>query len=139
MLHRRSRVAVAERKSKMSRHSLTDMPQGIPVWQLMESSAKQLQQSSKNSTVDWDSPTEAISLVKPRSGSVTTGPRSESEDMQKTYKPNRKVVSGAVAGLATLAAFYFLGPDADPEISSGLTLVAMTVISYLVPLPEDAE
>lgn len=78
--------------------------------------------------------------MKPRPGLDIETHRSTSEDKVKAkYVPNRKVVSGAVAGLATLAAFYFLGPDADPEISSALTLTVMTVISYLVPLPDQGE
>lgn len=57
----------------------------------------------------------------------------------KTWKPNRKIVLSAVSGLATLGAFVFLGPDADPEIASSVTLLVMTAIGYLVPLPEDAQ
>lgn len=54
----------------------------------------------------------------------------------KTWVPNRKIVSAAVTGLVSLVAFIVLGPDADPEIASGVTLLAMTAIGYLVPLPD---
>ena len=58
--------------------------------------------------------------------------------MRKTWVPNRKVVAGAVSGLAALGAFVLFGPDADPAVAASVTTVAMTVISYLVPLADDA-
>jgi hypothetical protein len=57
-------------------------------------------------------------------------------NMAKTYVPNRKVVAGAVAGLVTLAGVYFLGPDFSEETTVAITTTVMTIISYLVPLPE---
>jgi DNA-directed RNA polymerase subunit E'/Rpb7 len=57
--------------------------------------------------------------------------------VQKTWKPNRKVVAGAVAGLVSLGVFVTLGPDANPEIGSAVTLTVMTVISYIVPLADE--
>lgn len=54
----------------------------------------------------------------------------------KTWVPNRKVISSAVAGVVSLCAFWLFGPDADPEIASSVTLVAMTAIGYLVPLED---
>ncbi len=60
----------------------------------------------------------------------------EDSNMAKTWVPNRKVVAGAVSGLVTLAAFYLFGPEQSEEFASSVTLAVMTVISYLVPLPE---
>lgn len=54
-----------------------------------------------------------------------------------TWKPNRKIVSAAVAGLVSLGVFVLFGPDADPQIASSVTLTVMTAIGYLVPLPAD--
>lgn len=54
-----------------------------------------------------------------------------------TYKPNRKIVSAAVAGLVALGVFVLFGPDADPQIASSVTLTVMTVIGYFVPLPAE--
>ena len=71
----------------------------------------------------------------PRRGSVSD---SKENNVQKTWKPNRKVVAGAVAGLVSLGVFVTLGPDADPEIGAGVTLTVMTLISYLVPLADDS-
>lgn len=71
--------------------------------------------------------------LEPRRGSVSDF---KGENV-KTYKPNRKVVSAAVSGLVTLAAFMLFGANADPEIASSATLVIMTLIGYLVPLSDD--
>jgi hypothetical protein len=57
-------------------------------------------------------------------------------ELRKTWRPNVKVVSGAVGGLATLGAYWLFGPDADPQVASAATLVVMTLVSYFVPLPE---
>lgn len=54
-----------------------------------------------------------------------------------TYKPNRKIVSAAVAGLVSLGVFVLFGPDVDPQIASSVTLTVMTAIGYFVPLPSE--
>ncbi len=64
--------------------------------------------------------------------------KDETEDinMVKTWTPNRKVVAAAVSGLVTLAGVYLLGPDFSEETTVAITTTVMTIIGYLVPLPE---
>ena len=57
----------------------------------------------------------------------------------KKYLPNRKVVSGIVAGAVAAVSVKLFGSELDPELASAVTLCVMTVISYLVPLPEAPE
>lgn len=60
-----------------------------------------------------------------------------------SWLPNRKVVAGMIAGAVSWAALRYLGVEIDPEIQNAIVVLAMTGISYLVPLPdapaEDAE
>lgn len=78
--------------------------------------------------------TQAIQIVRPAEADVTDG-----DDVlkTKTWVPNRKILSAAVSGIATLGAFMLFGPDADPEIASSVTLMVMTAIGYFVPLPQE--
>lgn len=76
--------------------------------------------------------TQMIQVVRPAEADVTNG------DYVKTWKPNRKIVAAAVSGVVSLGAFMLFGPDANPEIASSVTLVVMTAIGYIVPLPEDS-
>jgi hypothetical protein len=57
----------------------------------------------------------------------------------KTWKPNRKLVTSAVSGLVALLVFILVGPDADPAIASTVTMLVMTAVGYVVPLPEETE
>lgn len=54
-----------------------------------------------------------------------------------SWVPNRKVVSGAIAGVLAWASLKYLGSPLDAELASALTGLIMTGISYLVPLPKD--
>jgi len=56
----------------------------------------------------------------------------------KTWVPNRKVVSAFVSGAVTLVAFILLGHDIDPNLQASIVGAVMTLVGYLVPLP-DAE
>lgn len=62
----------------------------------------------------------------------------EGEPMSK-YLPNRKVVSGIVAGAVAAVSVKLLGSELDPEVAAAVTTVVMSVVSYLVPLPEAPE
>lgn len=77
------------------------------------------------------SDTRALKVVRPNSNGEYV--------KTTTWIPNRKIVSAAVSGIVTLVAFMLMGPTADPEIASSATLIVMTAIGYLVPLPADPE
>jgi len=68
--------------------------------------------------------TERLNVVQPNTERVAVN-----------WLPNRKVVSGFVAGLITLGATK-LGLELGPDLTAALVVVVMTGISYLVPLPE---
>jgi hypothetical protein len=53
-----------------------------------------------------------------------------------TWLPNRKVVSGLVAGVVAAVSVKLFGSELDPETASAVTLAVVTLISYFVPLPE---
>jgi hypothetical protein len=57
----------------------------------------------------------------------------------KKYLPNRKVVSGIVAGAVAAVSVKLFGSELDPELASAVTLLVVSGISYLVPLPEASE
>lgn len=59
----------------------------------------------------------------------------ENGGRMEKWLPNRKVVAGLVAGLITLAATK-LGLDLGEDVTSALVVLVMSVVSYLVPLPE---
>lgn len=52
------------------------------------------------------------------------------------WLPNRKVVAGMIAGAVSWLALRYLGVELDPELQNAIVVLAMTGISYLVPLPE---
>lgn len=59
------------------------------------------------------------------------------EGDQMSWLPNRKVVTGMVAGAVSAIAIQLTGAELGPELAAAATTVAMAVVSYLVPLKNE--
>jgi len=52
------------------------------------------------------------------------------------WLPNRKVLSGFVAGLVAWLALRLTGVELDPAIAEAVAFIVTSLVAYLVPLPE---
>ena len=124
LANRREAVARSEKKLDTSRHGSGG---SVPFAELME--------RLKNESAGIDSSTAAMPAVDSSTEMISP----VGVNVVKTWVPNRKIVAAAVSGVVALVLFVLLGPDVDANTQTSVVGLVMTLIGYLVPLPEASE
>lgn len=60
---------------------------------------------------------------------LTATNRKESDHMETSWKPDRKIVAGAIAGLVTGVLQYWVGVEVFPGLEAGIAVL----VAYFVP------
>lgn len=73
-------------------------------------------------------------------GEYDLPPRQWTAKKEKRVIPNRKVSTAALSGALSVIVVWALGKygqTVDPQVSSAITFVLMTLVGWAVPMPAD--